>query len=818
MLAASPATVAQAQQAAEPADDLPPLVVETTAKKKKQGVAAKKKAQPSSPVPQAPAPEPVAERSAEPPLPGQAGPVAPGEFKADYSASNKLTGPLLDTPQTVTVIPGTIISERGATNLTQALRNTPGITFDAGENGFATSTNNFNLRGFGTSGSIFTDGVRSSGSFARDMFNVEQVEVFKGAAADNGRGAASGYINIITKTPQQENFVRGEASVTFDEHGTDPLFRSTIDVNQQVGTVAVRMNGMYEDGGVMGRDIAELEAYGLAPSIAFGLGTETRAIFSYERLKRDDVPDWGVLGYSVKGLPLHDRFNVNTSRTNYYGLVSDYDDVEGDRVMARLEHDISKDFTITNQTVWDRSSRDSRYVIPTGVNAGLTTATTQLQYYDRVNEIFSNQTNLAGTFVTGAFKHTITTGVEYTRETSDANSLPTITNPPGGAGAIVADLFDPDPRRTGPIPGVSQGSNSVDIETVAVYFYDTITLTRQLELSGGLRLEHYNVDIRSVDQNGGGVGFGGTGLFDDSETTLGGKIGLAYKPVEEGTIYAAYGVSTLPPGSYMSNPDISRTAGQAFPGFVEGADPIEIHNYEVGVKWDWLGGKLSTTAAAFQTEKRDIAYGGNDRYPGIAYGEQRVQGIELGIAGNITSRLKAFGGALWLDSERRHGSEVDKAVMAENATNANPQGDYERGSTAATSTINPEWQAANPTGVTSTDGEELSGVPNFSAALWLTYDVTDKLTFGGGVQYVGSTFFGRPDDALRIIPNGKYGELPSYFLVNLMVSYDLTDNIDLQFNVDNVFDEDYAVSANWQGTRATLGAPRTFRVGTSFDF
>src|SRR5262249_9003056 len=162
--------------------------------------------------------------------------------------------------------------------------------------------------------------------------------------------------------------------------------------------------------------------------------------------------------------PLNDRFPVDVSRTTYYGLVSDYDDVEGDRVMARLEHDITDNFTITNQTVWDRASRDSRYVLPTAVNAPLTTATTQLQYYDRVNEMFRNQPNVAGTFMPGPFGHTISTGVEYTRETSDANSLAAITNPPGGAGAVIADLFDPDPSRAGPIAGVPAGTNSVDID------------------------------------------------------------------------------------------------------------------------------------------------------------------------------------------------------------------------------------------------------------------------------------------------------------------------------------------------------------------
>ncbi len=786
VLAASPVTVAQAQQAAEPADELPPLVVETTAKKKKQAVAAKKKAAPTSPVSQAP--EPVAERPQTPPLPGQAGPVAPGQYNAEYSTSNKITGPLLDTPQTVTVIPGTIISERGATNLTQALRNTPGITFDAGENGFATSVNNFKLRGFDTSGSIFTDGVRSSGSFARDMFNVEQVEVVKGAAADNGRGGAAGYVNIITKTPQEENFVRGEASIAFDDYGTDPLYRSTIDVNQRIGTVAVRMNGMIEDGGVMGRDVAEAEAYGLAPSIAFGLGTETRAIFSYERLERHDLPDWGVPGATVSGLKTFNPLTSGASRDSFYGLASDFDDVQGDRFVARLEHDISPNFTISNQTVFDRAQREARYTIPTGFTAP-NTVTTQRQQYDRVNEIWSNQTNLAGTFVAGGLKHTISTGVEFTRETSDANRFPTQN---GGN----TNLFDPNPSRPIAAPLSPSQTNAVEIETVAGYFYDTVQLTRQLELVGGLRVEHYNADIASTEI---GVGPGDLDGFEASETTLGGKIGLVYKPVPDGTLYVAYGASALPPGSYLSNPDISREGDDSsFPGLAPGADPIMIHNYEVGVKWDFFNGKLSTTAAAFRTEKKDVPHM-TRLSDTIFYEEQVVQGIELGIAGNLTDRWKVFGGLLWLDSERKNSA----AFNAEACDDRN--GDYGVGSDAACA------------GVT-TDGDELAFTPNFSATLWMTYDVTDQFTVGGGVQYVGDSFLGRPDDAFRVIKNGVPGKLPDYFLVNLMASYDLTDNVDLQFNIDNVFDEEYAVSTNWPGSRATLGAPRTYRIGTSFDF
>jgi catecholate siderophore receptor len=799
MLAVSPATLALAQSSSG-SSELPAIVVEgQKAKPKKKPVAAKKSSAPkqvkqAEPVPQAPVDEPV---QAAGPVPSS-GSIGPGtgqpadSFKVDNLQSGKATSPLLYTPQTVTVVPAQILKERGATNLTQALRNTPGITFDAGENGFSTSTNNFKVRGIDTSGSIFVDGVRDNGSYARDTFNVDRVEVIKGAASDNGRGGAAGYVNLVTKTPDVENFVRGEATLSLDEHG-GVRERGTVDVNQRVGTAAVRLNGMIEEGDMFGRDVADVEAFGIAPSLALGLGTDTRLIFSYEHLERRDTPDWGMPGAMLKGMWLYDPQTRGASRTNYYGLKSDFDDVTSQSAMARIEHDINDSWTISNQTRYSVLDREARFTVPEEYLPGNPPATNVLtvsQYYDRENDSLSNQTNVTGRFFTGLFKHTLSTGVELSRETSDANRF--------GTQDSFTNLFNPNPNR--PVSGVAvTQKNDVTVETAAVYLYDTVDLTRQWALTGGIRVEHYNVEIGSNTVLGAPQGpFDG---YEDSETTVGGKIGLVYKPTHNGSIYGAYGVSTLPPGSFLSNPDISRTGDNQFPGFVPGADPVEAHNFEIGTKWDWLGGRLSTTAAAFHTTKKKVPYGTPGlNFSDLTYGEQIVRGVELGVAGSLTEKWKVFGGMTFLDSERDHGADVDTIQRNTNGNN----------------------YAANPgagfAGAFSTDGDQLSFTPNFFANLWTTYDVSDKLTVGGGFLYIGESYLGRPDDALRIIPNGRYGELNSYFVVNAMVSYDLTDNVELRFNVDNVFNETYAVSSNWDGSRVQLGDPRVYRLSTSVDF
>lgn len=802
MLAVSPATLALAQ---ESSSELPPIVVEgQKAKQKKKPVAAKKGPAPKQATKAAPAPQPPPAEPVEAAAPvASAGSIGPGtgqpadSFKVDNLQSGKATSPMLYTPQTVTVVPAQILKERGSTNLTQALRNTPGITFDAGENGFSTSTNNFKVRGIDTSGSIFIDGVRDSGVYARDMFNVDRVEVIKGAASDNGRGGAAGYVNLVTKTPDVENFFRGEATLSFDDDG-GVRERGTIDINRRVGSVAVRLNGMLENGDVYGRDVAEVEALGVAPSIAFGLGTDTRAIFAYEHLERRDIPDWGVYGAMVPGMDRFDPATRGAKRTNFYGLASDYDDVTAQSAMGRIEHDLNDNWTISNQTRLSWLDRDARFTVPTSF-AVPNIANTQTQLYERQNDSISNQTNVTGRFFTGPFKHTLSTGVEFSWESSDADRFGTVNSS--------TNIFTPNPNRVpaGTFPPPATARNGVEIETVAAYLYDTIDITRQWSLTGGLRVEHYNVEIDSKTLTG--LPSGSFDGYEDSETTLSGKVGVVYKPVENASIYAAYGRSTLPPGSFLSNSDISRNNDNQFPGFVPHADPVEAENFEIGTKWDWFGGRLSTTAAAFHTTKSKVAYSGNPGAPDpdIAYGEQVVKGLEFGIAGNVTDRWKVFGGLTLLDSERKHGADVD---IAAEANSPPPNCDY----------------CADPNvpngfgGATTTNGDELSFTPNFFANLWTTYDVTDKLTLGGGFLYVGESYLGRPDDALRLIPNGKYGKLPDYFLVNAMVSYDLTESVELRFNVDNVFGEEYAISSNWDGSRVQLGDPRVYRLSTSVDF
>ena len=127
------------------------------------------------------------------------------KYNVAESANSKFTRPLLDTPQTVQVISKVMLQEQGSISLMDALRNTPGITMQLGENGNTSAGDTFQMRGFATASSTFVDGLRDLGAVSRDVFNLEQVEIAKGpSGADVGRGAASGYVNLISKQPLRD--------------------------------------------------------------------------------------------------------------------------------------------------------------------------------------------------------------------------------------------------------------------------------------------------------------------------------------------------------------------------------------------------------------------------------------------------------------------------------------------------------------------------------------------------------------------------------------------------------------------------------------
>ncbi len=710
-------------------------------------------------------------------------------------ASPKFTAPLVDTPQTISVIPKEVFNQQGAASLADVLGNTPGITFLAGEGGHVSGSNSFVMRGFDVSGNIFIDGVRDNGNYGRDIYNLDQVEVVKGPAGDNGRGAASGYLNLVTKTPQTENFTNLTGSYGFDEYASIERKRGSLDLNQSLDSVqpgaAFRLNALWQDGGVAGRDFAEKNTWGIAPSLAFGLNSATRVIATYQHDEQNDRPDYGALAGTLPDTATSVRPAAPIDRSRYYGLLSDYDDVTVDVASLRLEHDLTPTMRLSNFTRYSNTDRNALYAVPSSVdrrpdmNTGAITeiVVTNRQAFAREIETLVNQTNLASQFSTGAYDHSFAGGLELIRENGrtlrDWTGLGSVgelskTVNVTAAGApttptlvVGTNPYNPNPAR--PITGFAPTYRFIDdirIDTVAIYAFDTVKLSERWQATGGVRLESYQAtyDVRDRTTNT-------VAPFEADDVLLTGKLGLVFKPARHGSVYLSWGVAGQPPGtSNLSNDNGSRnnatpgTTGQNSPN----AKPQKSYNYELGTKWDLFQRKLTTSFAFFRSERTNISVATDTNGVPTLYGDQTVQGFEAGVSGRVTNNWILFGGFSFLDSE-----------------NAN---------------------AANPV----QNGSELNWTPEWSGNLWTTYRLPFGLTIGGGAQYTGAS---------RVsLNNTNAAELPEHWILNAVVSYEVTENFGIRLNVTNLADEHYARAINNNSNRAYFGDPRTYLLSADLRF
>lgn len=695
---------------------------------------------------------------------------ADAPYKAEKSSSPKLTQPLVDTPQTVSVIKKEVIQEQGATSIVEALRNTPGITLQLGENGSTSAGDTFQMRGFSAQGSLFVDGIRDLGAITRDAFNIEQIEVAKGpAGADIGRGAAGGYINLVSKLPTREEMIAATAS-----YNTGNNKRVTADINRNFGSSgAFRLNAMAQDGGQPGRKVIDNQSHAIAPSIAWGLGTPTRFYLFSQHVRQDNTPDGGIPTVGLDGF-----YNASAAlrnaprvdRNTWYGYSTDYEKADADMVTARIEHELAPNTTLTNTTRWGRSKMDR---ILTGINTLTATGAPETWTVSRSrqsvlqeNRIRANTTNIVSEI--GA--HTISAGLELLSEEQISPARTGLGSPVAPATTLVANLYHPNPNDTLSAynPQLTGAFTQGQTDTVAGYIFDTWKLTPQWQFTGGVRAEHYSTESNAATLTGTSpIG----SRIEKSDNLYSFKAGALYKPAENGSIYLAWANSQTPPGS--ANFSLSAAAGNING---PGMDPQKTTNVELGTKWDVLEKRLALTAALYRTEnKNEITQldAATNTYSQL--GKRRVEGMELGAVGQLTSNWQIIAGLATMDTK-----------IIEGTTGNNAAG-------AAT-----RWS------------------PDLSATLWTSWQPTGQLTIAGGARYLSRqkrVIDPSVDIALQNLP-----AIPSYAVADAMVRYKLNKNVDLQLNVYNLFDKLYISTLNNSGARAALGAPRSAQLSVSVMF
>lgn len=729
---------------------------------------------------------PVQAQNAPPPLPEKALKEVQvrdrqeGGYKADAAASPKFTRPLLDTPQTLSVIGREVLEEQQATNLQEALRNTPGVTFLLGEGGNSSGKDNVFMRGFDTTGNIFIDGVRNLGSSVRDTFNVEQIEIVKGASgSEYGRAAPSGSINMSTKLPFAGDLSQARLSTgTADDH------RATVDMNRQLdATTALRLNAIAQNSGVAGRDFVRNKGLGIAPSLAFGLGTSTRVLADLQVLRYDNRPDGGVPtvglpGYYSAPLAAAGITGIRAvDPANFYGSLGDFSKTTLDQATLRFEHDLSPHATVRGITRVGRSRIDQ---LLTGTGAVVSdgsgdsavardpalwaaSRSRQLRWQD--NTLLTHQTSLTSKFSTGSLQHALSAGVEliYEKQTTKGRT---------GAGSMPqADLYAPnpgDPVTSQDIRGTGQVSEG-NTRTLAIYAFDSIEFSPQWQLTGGLRVDRYRSAVDSISAPAANTGVQTTTKPRSRGTLLGTKLGLNYKPVEHGSVYASVSTSQQPPGG--SNFTLSASSGNINN---PNMDPSKATHLEIGTKWDLLDRRLLLTGALFQTTVRnDLGTVDNVTGEVTQYGKKQVKGIELGAVGQITPAWKISAGLARMSTRVQEGTSTQT-------------------------------------------GASLNWSPRLSFTGWTTYSFGNGLSIGGGARYM--------DAVTRSVSNTAQAATSSmlntraYWVYDGFLAYEVSSRLRLQLNVYNLGNRKYVASLNSGGSRYIPGAARSARLLATLTF
>jgi catecholate siderophore receptor len=667
------------------------------------------------------------------------------DFQAGRSTVGAKTPTALrDIPQSVTVINQALLQSQGATSFQDALRNAPGVTIGGAEGGQI--GNNINLRGFTAQNDIYLDGFRDRNQYYRDTFDLEEIEVLYGPSSMLfGRGSTGGVINQVSKKANLQE--SGEVSATV---GTSDRYRTTVDVNHPLtDTSAIRINAFGQSMGST-RDEMKNKDYGVAPEARFGIGTPTEVTLSALIQHNDDMPDYGVQALNGHPSPV--------PKNTFYGLTSDRTIQDVQTFNAGIKHKFSDDFTLRNQTQISHSMTDARETAPQSVltgplatspalsNGNYTTLSPsqlfiKLQSHDRViqNHSIYNDTTLEYKFSTGMVKHDLIAGVElghdsYSNQAYTRNNLPVLTmlNPaylssPAGVTTTVGNY-------------ANSGANEI-----AGYLNDTASIGQHWKLIGGLRWDRFQAQIHNT------ISAPSYATQTNAFTSV--RTGVIYQPADWQSYYVSYGTSFDPSLEALTLTNLTQNLA-----------PESTRSYEVGGKWDLLGGNLSVTSAFFREEMTNA----RTQVSPTQYeldGDVRVDGFQAGVTGHITDQWQVFAGYTYMDA---------LIVQASDGT----------------------------------QGHVPANTPRNTLTFWTTYALTPHWEIGGGPSYMSA----------RYASNTNFVEVGGYTRWDMTAAYH-AKRYDVRLNLLNLTNKSYydALIPS-DGGRSVPGIGRTLLATLDYRF
>lgn len=552
-----------------------------------------------------------------------------------------LTQPLRDTPQSIMIIPSDTIELQASNDLRDVLRNDPSVSAHADED--SGQSTNVQIRGFSARNDLYLDGQLDIGSYYRDPFWLQEVDVLTGPSSVLfGRGSTGGAINQVSRKPIAQMVTAGTLAV-----GTDGLRRLTADLNVPVSdTVAFRIDGMAHENGIAGRALVGTKRIGFAPSLSIGMGTPTTLTLSFLHQSQWDRPDYGVPWLDIAGST--ESRPADVPRRTYYGFKSDFSDVTADIATATLRHQFGNGFVLRDQMRYGYYTRDFRATNPTV--AGVIDPDTPLSDVSvtrtmrggrSTESMIENQVDLTARFDTLGISHILVVGGQAGWQTS----TPTIYS---FSGVPATNLIHPDPDQ--PFAGTAKVKSAVrfSAQTAGAFVGDTMMLGKTWQLSGAARVDSFVADYHGTVPR----------LSDLHHTDVqpSWRAALIYKPVPQASVYVLYGTSFDP-----SAENLSLSAATA------NLDPETSHTVEGGAKWN-PNDRFQLSAAVFRTVMDNLREPSpEDPSFQILAGTARAQGMTLSAQGRITPRWMVLGGYTYLDTRILSSPNGDEGSWLQNA-------------------------------------------------------------------------------------------------------------------------------------------------------
>jgi catecholate siderophore receptor len=723
---------------------------------------------------------------------------------ADSISLQKFPEPLIDTPQSVTVVPQFVMQDQGLSTLRDTLRNVPGISLAAGEAG--AQGDNLTIRGFTARNDIFLDGIRDFGSYYRDSFNFEQVDALEGPAGIQfGRGSTGGVVNQESKVPGVEKFVDVQA-----QFGTDLTRRLTADLNSPlentIGGTAFRVNAMVEDAGVAGRDAAEVRRYGIAPSVSIGLGTKTPATLSYEHLSENDTPDYG-LPWLFNGLAPADRHS-------YFGFPDEnYLKTNDDILTLNVGHDFTPNLNlhmIARAANYPRSAQitepqicsNAALSVPVGgivsslptlaYNSALPCPYTPSTPPDQITQVNRNQIQVKSVegilwdqvettsrFKTAGIQHDLVVGAEGGQEISNPIRYSYTINKIN----TVPDTTLLNPNEDQSFSGTEYVTSIVHTKSksVGVYFIDTMKLGRLFELTGGVRWDRFDTgyNLYQPTPPAGGTVTAAVAPISRLDEQPSYRAAIVYKPSSHGSLYFDYGTSWDPDAESLS----------LSVGLVNGnVAPEENQSYEAGAKWGFLNDRLLAEGSWFRTEK-DNAHETSPTNSNeiVAAGNQLVKGVQFSAVGRLPQGMDLVLGYAYLDSSVLYSQFFPTAV-----------------------------------------GYPLANVPKQTFNVFVTHRLPWLLNGGVGGNYVGSRtasstvpyvptgFAPNPNGPGYVVTSVAMKQVPGYWVFNAMLKRPIGEKLEFQANVNNILNRFYIDLPHPSHLIPSAGASALFGINFRF--